>query len=209
MVYPNTEQRKTHIKIEKGNNMCYLNLCMVVNIWRIMCRKQVQRVATSNYISQILWDVITCPCPWYLLLTNTSSYIYVSLEWFKSEFRIKCHSLATDIWKRTFYHSVFGTEWLHKQMQFCNKQYSMNPYHIRIEPVPFAIAVQHIQFNTEWAWYGGHYEMHFLEGELLYFDSKFNQNGAINNESSFGSGNSLAHNRRQLIHRCRVTHICN
>ena len=22
----------------------------------------------SNYIPQILWDVITCPCPWYLLL---------------------------------------------------------------------------------------------------------------------------------------------
>ena len=29
------------------------------------------RAGTSNYIPQILWDVITCPCPWYLLLTHT------------------------------------------------------------------------------------------------------------------------------------------
>ena len=27
-----------------------------------------------NYIPQILWDVITCPCPWYLLLAHTSSF---------------------------------------------------------------------------------------------------------------------------------------
>ena len=28
--------------------------------------KQVLRAGTSNYIPQFLWDVITCPCPWYL-----------------------------------------------------------------------------------------------------------------------------------------------
>ena len=27
---------------------------------------------TSNYIPQILWDVISCLCPWYLLLTQRS-----------------------------------------------------------------------------------------------------------------------------------------
>ena len=29
-------------------------------------QKQVSWAGTSNYIPQYLWDVITCPCPWYL-----------------------------------------------------------------------------------------------------------------------------------------------
>ena len=36
------------------------------------------RTWTSNYIPQILWDVITCPCPWYLLLVQHSS-IYCAI----------------------------------------------------------------------------------------------------------------------------------
>ena len=39
----------------------------------LVCQKQVSRARTSNYIPQILWDVITCPCPWYLLLAHKSS----------------------------------------------------------------------------------------------------------------------------------------
>ena len=34
----------------------------------------VSRAATSNYIPQILWDVIMCPCPWYPLQARKSSY---------------------------------------------------------------------------------------------------------------------------------------
>ena len=30
---------------------------------------------TSRFQWQYLWDVITCPCPWYLFLTRRSSYI--------------------------------------------------------------------------------------------------------------------------------------
>ena len=37
-------------------------------------KKQVSRVGTSNHIPQIHWDVITRPCPWYLLLAQRSSY---------------------------------------------------------------------------------------------------------------------------------------
>ena len=45
-------------------------------------QKQVSRGGASNYISQILWDVITCPCPWYLLLAQHTSYMtYMSLSW--------------------------------------------------------------------------------------------------------------------------------
>ena len=43
-------------------------------IARVLCQKQISRSGTSNYIPQILWDVITCPCPWYLLLSQHSSY---------------------------------------------------------------------------------------------------------------------------------------
>ena len=36
----------------------------LIYIWRLVCQKQVSRAGTSNYIPQILWDVITCLCPW-------------------------------------------------------------------------------------------------------------------------------------------------
>ena len=35
--------------------------------------RQVSRAGTSNYIPQILWDVISCFCPWYLILAQHSS----------------------------------------------------------------------------------------------------------------------------------------
>ena len=41
----------------------------------VLCQKQVSRAVTSNYIPQFLWDVITCHCPWHLLLTKHSSYM--------------------------------------------------------------------------------------------------------------------------------------
>ena len=40
--------------------------------WGPVCHKQVSRAEKSNYILQFLWDVLTCPCPWWLLLAHTS-----------------------------------------------------------------------------------------------------------------------------------------
>ena len=40
----------------------------------VFCQKKVSRTRTSNYIPQYLWDVITCRCPWYLLLAQHSWY---------------------------------------------------------------------------------------------------------------------------------------
>ena len=40
-----------------------------------VCQKQVSRAGTNSYIAQYLWDVITCPCPWYLLLVQNSSTV--------------------------------------------------------------------------------------------------------------------------------------
>ena len=45
------------------------NLLFGVHWWH-MNQKQVLRVGTSNYITQYLWNVITCPCPWYLLVRS-------------------------------------------------------------------------------------------------------------------------------------------
>ena len=42
-------------------------------LWWLVCQKQVSRAGTSNYTPQLLWDVITCTCPWYLLLARKSS----------------------------------------------------------------------------------------------------------------------------------------
>ena len=39
------------------------------NTWIVW--KQVSRAGASNYIQQYPWGVITCPCPWYLLLPHT------------------------------------------------------------------------------------------------------------------------------------------
>ena len=52
----------------------YLSLPLTPPKWGPVCPKQVSRAGTSNYIPQILWDVITCPCPWHLLLAHKSSY---------------------------------------------------------------------------------------------------------------------------------------
>ena len=44
-----------------------------MTIWGQVCQKQVSRAGTNNYIPQYLWGVITCPCPWYLLLAHKSA----------------------------------------------------------------------------------------------------------------------------------------
>ena len=41
----------------------------------MFCQKQVSRAGTNNYIPQILLEVITRPCPWYLLLAQHSSIV--------------------------------------------------------------------------------------------------------------------------------------
>ena len=57
-------------------NSILLSLGLVVHI-SVLCQKQVWRAGTSNYIPQILWDVITCSWPSYLLLAQHSSYVRV------------------------------------------------------------------------------------------------------------------------------------
>ena len=60
------------------------------SVWWLMCQRQVSRAGTSNYIPQYLWDVITCPCPWCLLLAHQSSY---DIEWDPIKITGRCHGV--------------------------------------------------------------------------------------------------------------------
>ena len=53
----------------------------------VLCQEQVSRAGSSNYIPQYLWDVITYPCPWCLLLAQHSPNI--SDNFFESSFQKK------------------------------------------------------------------------------------------------------------------------
>ena len=47
--------------------------------WGNVCQKQTSRAITRDYIPQIQWDVVTCPCHWYLLLAHKSSHVKYDL----------------------------------------------------------------------------------------------------------------------------------
>ena len=46
---------------------------------RGLCQNHVPRTGTNNYIPCKSWDIITCPCPWYLLLAQRSSYMHIDI----------------------------------------------------------------------------------------------------------------------------------
>ena len=52
-------------------------------IWWVLCQKQVSRAGTSIYFPQYLWDVITCPCPRYLLLAQRAWREYINTHCFQ------------------------------------------------------------------------------------------------------------------------------
>ena len=74
------------IKSQISTNNFFCNVYLKAELrWfhyyiRVFCHKQISRPGTSNYIPQILWNIITCPWPWYLLCHNTSDIIM--LPWF-------------------------------------------------------------------------------------------------------------------------------
>ena len=100
--------------------------------WGVFCQKQVSRLGTSNYISQKLWDVITCPCPWYLLLAQQSWNVYVSFMFWNKKF-----SISINTW-----HQV--SQQLDHTNIFC---YDMKKFH------------QHLGFQVLWH-KAGHLWMH-------------------------------------------------
>ena len=49
--------------------------CEYLDVSEVLCQKQVSRAGRSNYTPEVLWDVITCPCPWCLLLVQHFWYM--------------------------------------------------------------------------------------------------------------------------------------
>ena len=45
--------------------------------WGVVCHRHVSGLGTINYNSQYPWNVINCPCPWYLFLAQHFSYVVV------------------------------------------------------------------------------------------------------------------------------------
>ena len=66
--------------------------------WRVLRQKQVSRTGTSNYNPHILWGVIICPCPWYLLLTQHSSTVLIC-DWIRFSSSVVI--------------TIFRSRWLH------------------------------------------------------------------------------------------------
>ena len=72
-----------HIEIEKKVEYTLeaIFLCGHISYHSgMLCQKQVSRAGTSNYIPHMLWDLITCPCPWCLLLAQHSSGVVRQIQ---------------------------------------------------------------------------------------------------------------------------------
>ena len=66
-------------------------------IWGLLCQKQVTGKGTINYPPQILWNVITCLCPLYLLLTHQSSYLQLDMKYFAMDKQLQLLSLYREL----------------------------------------------------------------------------------------------------------------
>ena len=91
----------TEITTDFRNNLA----CMK---WGALCQKQVSRAGTSNYIPQYLWDVVTSPSPWYLLLAQPSWIV----TRFPVTYQRTCHQ----------YHVETSAIWL----QSCKRQIQLH-----------------------------------------------------------------------------------
>ena len=72
----------------------------------VLRQKQVSRAGTSNYIPQILWGVITCPCHWSCFWHNTPQMmctLHILMP------RQNGRQFAEDIFKRVFLNENFRT----------------------------------------------------------------------------------------------------
>ena len=61
-------------KISVGSNVCHdVSNHRYLDYWGLVCQKQASRARTNDYIPHYVWDVITCPCPRYLLLVRKAT----------------------------------------------------------------------------------------------------------------------------------------
>ena len=110
--------------------------------WRVLCYKQAWLAGTSNYLPDILWDVINCPCRCKLLLVqhswdvicivNTTSLCFIEYNVGHTSERIK-HSVKHNgyvilvnvfcgLCKHTHTHIYTHTPTFSIYMQVCTRQ---------------------------------------------------------------------------------------
>ena len=97
----------THVPHCCANKILYLDLDLSMKR-----KKKVSKTGTKYYIPQIMWDVITCPCPCYQFLAHRSSYdhkvkpksrlgVYITCHIFEIN-TLRIYSLS----EQTSYHKI-------------------------------------------------------------------------------------------------------
>ena len=87
IMWTNVEPMFTDTYTSYQATVCYTYLFMITmtgichGVLGAWWQERVWRAGTSNYIPQILWDVMICPCPWYILLTQQSWFPFLSRWW--------------------------------------------------------------------------------------------------------------------------------
>ena len=115
---------------------------MPVIIWGLVWQKQVSRAGTSNYIPQILWDVITCPCPWYLFLTHCHHMSQTGMQGINNYIPQNAVSICSISHKicTWFYHALFRMVILSAHCDSLRWNY---PYPSRLPHWYWAIVINH------------------------------------------------------------------
>ena len=138
---------------------------------------------TSNYTPQYLWEIITCPCPWYLLLAHKSSYGVSYTLW--GQWGIVLGMPSGTMKYRTHLAWPSFVE--------CGKKYSAEypcGYHEYLE-------YQQIEANTKWPPFSKrHFEKDFLN---VWISVDICSNGSNWQYSSIGSDHGFVPTRRQAI----------
>ena len=119
------------------------------NILGPMYQKQVSRGGTSNYIPQILLDVITCPCHWYLFPAHMASYgsghrgaaVFLpgfAISWLQNQVARQSHipdlthiKYATAVWSLYSSHHQASTPFPQRTVSWLDASRHPNPHQVK------------------------------------------------------------------------------
>ena len=108
------ERLHNHNKAKHNKTVCiFLGIYCISSrdIWRLISQEHVSRTGTSNYNSHYLWDVITRPFLWQLLLANEPSYCIISTIHTYPVTSIWLHHFNVECLSKLRNSSVFQIAW--------------------------------------------------------------------------------------------------
>ena len=79
--------------------------CISKTIWSVLCQKQLSSVGTSNYISHMLWDVITFLCLCHLLIATLLIYVHYCPLRMQEPNRYPCNAMIKYIVRTLMAHN--------------------------------------------------------------------------------------------------------